>query len=39
MKVYTSTPVGTTIRFKLEGVGNTERDIQTTVTNAWEELN
>ena len=38
MKVYTSAPVGTTIKFKLEGTGNTERDVQTTVSNAWEEL-
>ena len=38
MKVYTSAPVGTTIKFKLEGVGNTERDVQTTVSNTWEEL-
>lgn len=38
MKVYTSAPVGTTIKFKLEGGGNTERDVQTTVSNAWEEL-
>jgi len=38
MKVYTSAPAGTTIKFKLEGVGNTERDVQTTVSNAWEEL-
>ena len=38
MKVFTSAPVGTTIKFKLEGSGNTERDAQTTVSNAWEEL-
>jgi hypothetical protein len=38
MKVYTSAPVGTTIKFKLEGGGNTERDVQTTVSNSWEEL-
>lgn len=38
MKVFTSAPVGTTIKFKLEGSGNTERDVQTTVSNAWEEL-
>ena len=38
MKVFTSAPVGTTIKFKLEGVGNAERDVQTTVSNAWEEL-
>tara|TARA_B100000767_G_scaffold176969_1_gene165335 strand:- start:1601 stop:2905 length:1305 start_codon:yes stop_codon:yes gene_type:complete len=38
MKVFTSAPVGTIIKFKLEGVGSTERDVQTTVSNAWEEL-
>ena len=38
MKVFTSAPVGAIIKFKLEGVGSTERDVQTTVSNAWEEL-
>ena len=38
MKVFTSAPVGTTIKFKLEGSGETERDVQTTVTNEWETL-
>ncbi len=38
MKVYTSAPIGTTIKFKLEGIGNTERDVTTTVSNAWETL-
>ena len=27
MKVYTSAPIGTTVKFKLEGVGSTERDV------------
>ncbi len=38
MKVYSSAPVGTTIKFKLEGSGSTERDVQTTVSNEWELL-
>ncbi len=38
MKVFTTAPVGTTIKFKLEGSGQTERDVLTTVSNAWEEL-
>ena len=38
MKVYTTAPIGTTIKFKLEGNGTTERDVQTTVSNAWEDL-
>lgn len=38
MKVFTSAPVGTIIKFKLEGAGETERDAQTTVTNEWETL-
>ena len=39
MKVYSSAPVGTTIKFKLEGlVGSVERDAQTTLSNEWEEL-
>ena len=38
MKVYTSAPIGTTVKFKLEGTGSTERDVQTTVSNEWEEL-
>ena len=38
MKVFTSAPVGTIIKFKLEGVGSAERDVQTTVSNEWEEL-
>ena len=38
MKVYTSAPVGTVVKFKLEGSGSTERDVLTTVSNEWEEL-
>jgi len=38
MKVFTTAPVGTTMKFKLEGDGVTERDVQTTTTNAWETL-
>ena len=38
MKVYTTAPVGTTIKFKLEGDGTTERDMVTTVSGEWEEL-
>ncbi|MFT4679541.1 MAG: hypothetical protein ACJAV7_001092 [Flavobacteriales bacterium] len=38
MKVYTSAPVGTTIKFKLEGTGETERDAYTTVSDEWEVL-
>lgn len=38
MKVYSSAPIGTTVKFKLEGNGTTERDVQTTVTNEWEVL-
>lgn len=38
MKVYTSAPVGTIVKFKLEGSGETERDAVTTVSNEWETL-
>ena len=38
MKVYSSAPVGTVVKFKLEGSGSTERDAITTVVNEWEEL-
>jgi len=38
MKVFTAAPVGTTVKFKLEGTGETERDVQTTVSNEWETL-
>ena len=38
MKVFTTAPVGTTVKFKLEGDGQTERDVQTSVTNEWETL-
>ena len=38
MKVYTTAPVGTTIKFKLEGTGETEVDVLTTATGAWETL-
>jgi len=38
MKVFTSAPVGTTVKIKLEGAGETERDVVTTVSDEWEEL-
>ncbi len=38
VKVFTTAPIGTTVKFKLEGNGQTERDVQTTVSNEWEEL-
>lgn len=38
MKVFTSAPVGTVIKFKLEGGGETEVDAVTTVSNEWETL-
>lgn len=39
MKVFTTKPVGTIVKFKLEGTGAaTERDAYTTVSGAWETL-
>lgn len=38
MKVFTSAPVGTVVKFKLEGGGETEVDAVTTVSNEWETL-
>jgi len=38
MKVFTTTPIGTTIKFKLEGGTVTERDAVTTTNNEWEIL-
>lgn len=38
MKVFTTAPVGTVVKFKLEGNGSTERDAITTVNNEWEKL-
>jgi len=38
MKVFTTAPVGTTVKFKLEGNGDAQRDAQTTVSNEWETL-
>lgn len=39
MKVFTSAPVGTTVKFKLEGSGSPiERDAVSTVSGAWETL-
>jgi hypothetical protein len=39
MKVYTTAPVGTIVKFKLEGAGtNTEMDAFTTTFGAWETL-
>lgn len=39
MKVYTTAPVGTTVKFKLEGFGpSAEADAFTTVSGEWETL-
>jgi hypothetical protein len=39
MKVYTTAPIGTIVKFKLEGGGTwIERDAFTTTSNAWETL-
>ena len=38
MKVFTTAPVGTVVKFKLEGIGATERDVSTTVSGEWETL-
>jgi hypothetical protein len=39
MKVYTTAPTGTIVKFKLEGAGtNTEIDAFTTTSGAWETL-
>ena len=38
MKVFTTAPIGTTVKFKLEGAESTERDVQTTVNNEWEVM-
>lgn len=38
MKVYTSAPIGTVVKFKLEGMGAIDRDATTTVSNQWETL-
>jgi hypothetical protein len=40
MKVFTQAPVGTLLKLKLEGAGalQTEVDVLTTVSNAWETL-
>jgi len=39
MKVYTTAPVGTIVKFKLEGSGpSAEYDATTTVSGAWETL-
>lgn len=39
MKVFTTAPIGTVVKFKLEGGGAAdERDATTTVTGAWETL-
>ena len=40
MKVFTQAPVGTTVKFKLEGDGGaeTEVDVLTTVSGEWETL-
>lgn len=39
MKVFSTAPIGTIVKFKLEGAaGTTERDVPTTVSNEWEVL-
>jgi len=38
MKVFTTAPVGTVVKFKLEGGTVTERDATTTVSGEWETL-
>ena len=38
MKVFTNAPIGTTMKFKLEGGDVTERDVVTTSTGEWETL-
>lgn len=39
MKVFSNAPVGTVVKFKLEGGGaSAEKDATTTVTGAWETL-
>lgn len=39
MKVYTTAPVGTTVKFKLEGTGSSvDVDATTTVSGTWETL-
>ncbi len=39
MKVYTTAPVGTTVKFKLEGAGGArDTDAMTTVSGEWETL-
>ncbi|MFK7771160.1 MAG: T9SS type A sorting domain-containing protein [Saprospiraceae bacterium] len=38
MKVFTTAPIGTTVKFKLEGGTPTEQDVVTTTTGEWETL-
>ena len=38
MKVFTTAPIGTTVKLKLEGTGETEVDQLTTVSGSWETL-
>jgi hypothetical protein len=38
MKVFTTAPIGTIVKFKLEGGTITERDAPTTVSGQWETL-
>lgn len=39
MKVYTTAPIGTVVKLKVESsAGSDERDVTTTVSGAWEEL-
>ncbi len=38
MKVYTTAPIGTLVRFKLEGEGVAQVDVPTTTSGEWETL-
>ena len=38
MKVYSTAPAGTVVKMKLEGAGETERDVVTTLSGSWETL-
>ena len=38
MRVFTTASIGTIVKYKLEGMGQTEIDVLTTVSNEWETL-
>ncbi|NNE54981.1 MAG: T9SS type A sorting domain-containing protein, partial [Flavobacteriales bacterium] len=38
MMIWTTAPIGTVVKFKLEGNGTTERDAVTSTSGEWEEL-